>query len=395
MKVNKLLFLSIIFAACLSSIGADIYTPSLPAVAHNLNTTFSLAKWTMAIYMISIALSQLVYGPLSEGIGRKLPLIIGICIMIVGSIICVLAQTIDILLFGRFIQGCGAGACAALWRPVFRDMFSGDQLAKVSSYFGIFLIFIISAAPVIGGYLDHYAGWRSNFIFLAVYSFIALIFLVSCFKETSQHHHLKHLKLSYIVNNYKELLTHRLFVGLTLCSFLAYGGLFSWVTTGSILLIHGAGMTAISYGWTLTVGGGTAYLLSMQLNGRYVERFGVTNMLRFGISIMLAAGILMLSLSYMLGLNTWSVIIPALLFTFGVSFIFPNVFAKAFTPFGHNAGYAGALYGGIQVAGAGVLGGIVSHIPDHTATPLAVIFIITAILVFISYELANRKMHKR
>ena len=394
MKVNNLLFLSIIFAACLSAIGSDLYTPSLPAVAHSLNTSFSLAKWTMAIYMISIALSQLVYGPLSEGFGRKTPLIIGITIMIMGSIVCVFAPTIQVLLVGRFIQGCGAGACSALWRPVFRDMFSGDQLAKVGSYFGIFLVFIVSAAPAIGGYLEHYAGWRSNFIFLALYSIMTLLFLTKCFKETSQHHHRDRLKLSYIIKAYKELLINKEFTGMTLCSFLAYGGLFAWVTTGSILLIHGSGMTAIEYGWLLAIGGGAAYLLSMQLNGRYVERFGATKMIRFGISIMLLSGIIMLILSYTLGLNAWAIIVPALFFTFGVSFIFPNAFAKAFTPFGHIAGYAGALYGAIQVAGAGVLGGIASHIPDTSAAALAIIFIVVAALVAAIYQLTAARRPK-
>lgn len=353
----------------------------------SLHTTFSLAKWSMAIYLITIALSQLIYGPLSEGIGRKVPLAIGIAIMATGSFVCMLANSIDMLIVGRLIQGCGAGACAALWRPVFRDMFTGDQLAKVGSFFGIFLVFVVSAAPAIGGYLEHFFSWRASFIFLSCYSLLTLSCVMIFFKETSQHHHLERLKLNYIVKTYKQLLTHPLFIGLAFCSFLAFGGIFAWTTSGSILLIHGVHMSPITFGWVLGLGGGAAYISAMKLNSQYVEKFGATAMIRFGAFIMFLAGIIMLLLGTLIGLNAWAIAAPAILFTFGAAFIFPNAFAKAFTPFGNIAGYAGALYGAIQVAGGGALGSIVSHIPvDMGAIPLALIFIIVALLIALVHE---------
>ena len=101
----------------------------------------------------------------SEGIGRKIPLIGGLIIIFVGSLVCLYASTIETLLVGRFIQGIGAGAGASLWRSIFRDSFRGDQLAKYGSYLSIFMIFIVPASPTLGGYLEEWFGWHSCFYF--------------------------------------------------------------------------------------------------------------------------------------------------------------------------------------------------------------------------------------
>ena len=178
MNSNKLLFFVIILAACLTQFAADIYAPSLPAIATNLNTSLDLTQWSMAIYMWGVALTLLIYGPLSDGVGRKGPIVVGLSIMIIGSIICMLAPNIEFLIIGRFIQGCGAGACAGLWRSVFRDVFTGEQLAKYGSYFTIFVMFIVPAAPALGGYLQQLFGWRASFVFMSFYAVFALLSII-------------------------------------------------------------------------------------------------------------------------------------------------------------------------------------------------------------------------
>lgn len=390
MKFNKLLLISLILGACLQAVGSDIYAPSLTSISSSLHTTFSLAKWSMAIYLLAVAVSQLFYGPLSEGIGRKMPLVGGIAIMIVGSFVCVFATNIQTLLVGRCIQGLGVGACAALWRSVLRDMFTGDQLSKIGSYLGIFIIAVVSTAPALGGYLEHYFSWRASFVFLVIYSVVTLVFIMRYFHETSQHHHAEHLKAAYIFGTFKQLITHPQFLILTFCSFLAYGGLFSWTTAGPILLMHGTHLSAVEFGWMLALGGGVAYLSAMKINSTYVERWGCDFMIGLGALFMFGAGLIMLFLSLTVGLVSWAVYIPAIVFTFGVSFIFPNIFAKAFTPFGKIAGYAGALYGCLQIAGGGVLASIIAHVPDHNAVPLAVIFMVVALLIGVLYSYVKR-----
>lgn len=190
MRIYNIFFLVLVFATCSTQFASDIYAPCLPVIAIDMHTSVSLAGLSMSIYMFGTAISQLIYGPLSEGIGRKTPMLIGLFIMTIGSIICVLATNIDTLIIGRLIQGCGAGACACLWRSVFRDSFSGEDLSKYASYLVVLIMFIAPAAPIIGGILQEIFGWQSNFIFMAVYSLLSLVGIIFKFHETNKHIHI-------------------------------------------------------------------------------------------------------------------------------------------------------------------------------------------------------------
>ena len=205
MNVFNIFFFVLIFATCATQFASDIYAPCLPAIAKELDTSISLVQFTMSIYMLGVALSQLIYGPLSEGIGRKTPMIIGLVIMTLGSIICVFATNIETILIGRLVQGCGAGACACLWRSVFRDSFSGENLAISTSHLVIFIMFIAPIAPALGGYLQETFGWFSNFIFMALYSLLALLGMTFKFRETNKNFHRSKLNIKYILGQYMIL----------------------------------------------------------------------------------------------------------------------------------------------------------------------------------------------
>lgn len=386
MSSNKLLFFVIILAACLTQFAADIYAPSLPAIAVDLHTSIHLAQWSMTIYMIGVALTLLIYGPLSDGFGRKSPMIIGLSIMVIGSFICLFAPNISTLIAGRFIQGCGAGACAGLWRSVFRDVYTGEQLAKYGSYFAIFVMFIVPAAPALGGILQQSMGWRASFAFMSFYCIFALFAIVFWFKETSLHHHKDKLKLHYVKNTFAELLTSPIFIGVTVCTFLSYGAFFAWLTAGPILLIDVVGITPLTFGLLTFLGGGIAYALAGWINGKVVSQFGISNMMRFGWCIMIIAGLSLLIAKMLFGVNLWAIAIPVILFYFGSTFIWPNAFASAFTPFGHIAGYAGALYGFMQIGGGAVIGSLMAFLPHTNQIPLGIVFTLASIFAWGLYE---------
>lgn len=189
MKPTNLLFFIILLTSCLTGISSDIYAPSISTIAADLQSSIDDVQWSMAIFMLGVSISQLIYGPLSDGVGRRFPLIIGLGISIIGSIICYRAPTMTILILGRFIQGIGAGAGASLWRTIFRDCFSGAELAKYGAYLSILIVFIVPAAPTLGGYLQKYFNWRASFLFLILYSMAVLTLVIIFFKETSVHHH--------------------------------------------------------------------------------------------------------------------------------------------------------------------------------------------------------------
>ncbi len=386
MNSHSFLCFVILLVACLAGISSDIYAPSLPAIAHDLNAPIDKVQWSMAIFMLGISLSQLIYGPLSEGIGRKAPLIAGLVITLIGSVICFYAPTISVLIWGRFIQGIGAGAGASLWRTIFRDSFTGEASTKYLAYLAIFITFVVPASPTLGGYLEVYLGWRSIFVFLVLYTLLTILIVCMGLKETAQHHHKSRLRFSFIFSSFQQLLSSRIFMGYSFCTFLSYGAFFSWYAVGPVLLIENIGLSPIEFGWITLLGGGTAMATAGYLNGKMVVRVGSHFMLRLGWSLMVVAGVLMLALKFLYGLNTFSIVAPMILFYFGSTFIWPGAFTGAFAPFGKIAGYAGALYSFLQIGGAAVLGSLVAYLPDTNQVPLACIFIVASALAWGIFE---------
>jgi len=106
--------------------------------------------------MLGFAISQLVYGPISDGVGRRKPLLWGLTLCMLGSLMCFSAQKINILIIGRLLQGIGAGACGALFRPILSDLFSGQKLAKYASISSLLSIWFLAVGPVLGGYILYY-----------------------------------------------------------------------------------------------------------------------------------------------------------------------------------------------------------------------------------------------
>jgi len=390
MPSTKIFLAIIIFVGCATQIASDIYTPSIPAIAQALNTPINHAQWSMPIYMFGIALTQLIYGPVSEGIGRRAPLIFGLILFFIGSIVCVATPSIEVLLLGRFIQGLGAGACAALWRSMFRDAFEGEQLAKYTSYLIMFISFVLPAAPAVGGIIQETLGWRANFGFITLYIIITLFLVITQLHETSKHHHKERLKKSYIISTYKQLLTSRIFMGYTFCVFLTYGAYFATFVVGPVLIIHVIGLSPMEFGWLSLLVSSLGLFLGGIINSRCVPRYGVTTMLRVGWGLTALSGLLMLLGNFIFGINAYVIMIPLFLFIFGGIFIWPNVFAGAFQPFGNIAGYAGSLYSFMQMGGGAVVGALVSHLPDHNQIPLALVLLILPLLAWAVFEFVVR-----
>ena len=261
----------IILIATLTQISTDIYTPSLPSVAYLLHGTLGQAQMTMTWFIFGVAITSLIYGPISEGIGRRWTMVIGNVIAMLGVIICLLADNIHALQIGRLIQGIGLGACAALWRSIFRDTYSGEQMAKVSSYLVNVIILSVILAPFLGGYFQQYLGWKASFMFILAWIIIISLVILFAYKETGQHHTKHRLKLSFIRNAYLELLTSRIFMGYCLCVFLTYGGLFTWITAGPVVLIHGSGVEPVVFGG-LMIFTGIAMALGSTFNGKLVKK---------------------------------------------------------------------------------------------------------------------------
>lgn len=387
-KFNALALL--IFISSLGQVMSDLYLPSMAAIIKTFATSHHTVQLSLSLFMYGLAISQLCYGIISDAVGRKKPLIAGIILCLVGSLVCTLAHTIQIFIFGRFLQGFGAGSGIALSRSIMRDVFAEPlEYARTGSYLTIVMVILVMIAPLLGGYIQNYLGWRVSFLILSGYAAWVFILVSLFLPETSQHYHLNNLKLRSIAENFLNIISNQLFIGYMACIFLVYAGILGWLTLGPILLVKEWGLSPIVFGWVSGVIG-LFYILGCFLNAKLIKHTGINFMLSVGIYLMLASGILLLILISCEVINFYSLIFLVGIFFIAGSFIFANAGAGALSSFKLIAGTAGALAGFIQIIGGAVASTLMATQSSHSALPLSYLFIICGLGSLLGLTIAKR-----
>ncbi|MDF2529347.1 MAG: multidrug resistance protein, partial [Gammaproteobacteria bacterium] len=225
-----------------------LYTPSLPAMVKQLHTTTAEAQLTLSLTLIAYGSAQLLYGALSDYYGRRRLVLFGLVVFICGSGITVLSDSIHMLLAGRVVQGVGMGA-VGLTRVINRDVFKGPEFLKVSSYITMILAVTPILAPLLGGYIQDYIGWRGNFFFLLIYAVIILIVVSFKLPETNTKPHKGHPTLKALQEAYGLVISNKKFMAFLCCSMLAFSAESSYTIVAPFLLQNELGWSAVAYGW--------------------------------------------------------------------------------------------------------------------------------------------------
>lgn len=385
---TALFFIFMFLLSCLGQISSDIYLPALPVIQRELGVTVHTIQLTITSFMVGFAISHLINGPISDRSGRRKPLIIGSAIAIIGTLLCRYAGSIDSFLLGRFLQGVGTGAAATLFRTILRDVYSGEKLAKIGSFISISRVILLASAPLIGSYLMHFFGWRSCFTFLLIYSLLCLVgtFFI---QETNQYQHLHTHQVKKILNNMWRCLSHRIFLGYTVCIMLAFGGILAWLTSLPILLQEVVGLSPIQFGWICAFAG-FFFIVGGLANALLVERLNLDRMIKIGLGVMFVGGIVMLLFGLMGHINVWVIMTPVIIYILGASLIFANAYAGAFHPFAKMAGTAGAVFGFLQIIGGAASSFLMALTKSYNQTPLALLLIGSAAIAFLILTTATR-----
>lgn len=388
-SITATLFIILLGMFTLANMSADMYVPALPAIAKTFAAKASTIQYTLATFMFGFGISHLFYGPISDRIGRRNPVLFGISITIVGGLICVSAPTPAMLIVGRFVQGIGVGACNAVGRSIIRDVLSGSHLAKIGSYLGMAHAIFLAFAPTLGGYIQNYLGWRAIFIVLTLYATVVWMLVFKKMPETNQHINPSATQLGVIAKNFFTLMCSNTFVGYTLCSALSYAGIIAYLTSAPFLLQNIVGLTPVQFGWlSLALGG--AIFLSAIINGRYVVQEGIEKMIFFGVILMLVSGLSMMIFAWFGYINTWVIVLPVILYCMGAGLSFANAFAGASHDFPKMAGTVGALFGCIQIICASISSSIVALLHERNQMLLALILTTIGVLVFFCLRLAKQ-----
>ncbi|MCG7584103.1 multidrug effflux MFS transporter [Photobacterium sp. OFAV2-7] len=334
-----------------SPLAIDIYLPALPAMAETFAVDATRVQDTVTWFMFSLGLGQLLAGPLADRFGRRPIALGGVSIYALSAAMAYWAQTLDLLLVARLLQGFGACATSVAAFAAVRDSFGPERSGRMISYLNGAICFIPALAPLLGSWLTHEFGWRSNFSFMAGFALVAGAFLAVFFKETRPAE-TKADGVLFSADRYLSVLREPVFLfHATLCM-LSMAVILAYVTSAPVWLMVEQGQSMGQF--TMWFGVNAALnILACMVAPKYMDKFGTRNTLNLGLLMLIGSGAAMLVLSSIH--QAWAFMVPIFMSSFGFAFVLGSAAGKALAPFGDRAGTAAALLGLFQMSGAGMM----------------------------------------
>ncbi|MEB3703072.1 Bcr/CflA family efflux MFS transporter [Candidatus Bealeia paramacronuclearis] len=384
--------------SCLAGLGifsTYIYLPSLPAITKEFGSQDFMIKLTIAVGFFGAGLGQLILGPFSDFLGRRKLVLLSLTLFIVGSLGAAFSTTIPFLIVMRFIQGASSGTCLAVVRAVARDLFSGKDFTKFMMTVVMVISVSLAVAPILGGYLQTYFGWRSTFYFLAFASMLIFLFVVLAMSETNASQPTEKLTHFQIVkgvhNNYGILIRDSYFIvncltlGLVFSSTICMSTMFPFIYSD-----FGWSIQAIGYvSGTFAVGNILGSYISRKVADWAPGRQIIMAALMINLSIVLLAGSIIVFFE-MSPFILLCFVVVMLVFTMLIQ---SNSSALALTEHPKRAGTAASLLGGIHI-GSGAIGATLAGVVPDTVSNLFLInfmvFIFCSLLFFPFVYLKSR-----
>lgn len=353
----KLFLFSLIFLTPLPNLGTDIYTPSLPTIIDVLNTNADLVKWSVLIYLMTYGLGQLIFGPLSDIIGRRKLLLASLFIFTLFSVMAAFSYSIEGLLIARFFQGLAVAVVSVLSKAMITDKYQKKSLSTASHYKVNAQMISIIFAPLIGGYIQLFLNWRWVFILLAIYGLICLVLSCLFLRETCKHRSLLSPKL--VIKNFYLVFSHRGFMLMTLNTAILYAivalfGLQGPFIVQSVLHFNSGiyGLTALCCGASYILGSRCSPKLSAD------SLFFIYSLLPIISSLVLIVwGFLNIKILIL-------IIIPILFLMFSSGLVLPRIMRYTLGLFREQAGIASAVFGGFVMIGMSLILAVGSSFSD-------------------------------
>ncbi|WP_341703964.1 multidrug effflux MFS transporter [Ferrovibrio sp.] len=379
------------FVTALGPLSTDMYLASLPGLAAIFRTDAASVQLTLSAFLAGFAVTQLIYGPVSDRFGRRPALLFGIGLFTVASVGCALSDSIEALIAWRFVQALGACSGVVLGRAMARDLFEGAAAARALSMMAMVLGITPSVAPIIGGYLYSWLGWQSNFLVMAGLGLLLGGCVLLLLTESNTRLNPAATRIGPMLRNFATLARHPRYRGYVLCVAFSYAGLFCFISGSAFTLERVFQIGPLDYGYCFAlvvvgyVGGGF-------LGTRLTHRLGVRRMLGTGAAFCAGGGVAMAGLQIWMWAagQSWhwiSLVAPMMLFSAGVGLTMPQGQAGALQPFPHMAGSAASLMGFVQMTVGAAIGILVGHALNETALPLSCSIAAMGLLTLLSFLL--------
>lgn len=372
----------------LGPLSMDMYLPSLPDIAHVLKAPTARTQLTVSSYLIGFAVGQVIYGPLSDRYGRRPVLLAAVALYLTSTLACAAAQSVELLIAARLLQGISGSGSIVLARAIVRDLYSGVQAARELSLMGSISAFAPIVAPMIGGVLQTAFGWRASFVCMSAGAIIAMAVTARLLPETLRRRSDEPVSLFATVRGYGIVLQHRGFLVYLGILTISYAGLFAWISGASVVLQGVYGLSAVTFGFTFALGA-AGYMVGATIATRLVVRLGLDRTIGVGV-VVLAAGGLVLAAVVAAGIpGVWLVAAMAL-YLAGLGLAMPQAMAGALTPFPDRAGTAASLMGLVQQTVAAVVAALIGGYLGHSAWPITGVVLAMGCLTFLLWAVSRR-----
>lgn len=360
----------------------DTYLPALPSIEADFGTSSAAVQLTLTGTLVGLALGQLLIGPVSDAVGRRVPLIAGIGVHVLASLLCVVAPNIAALGALRVLQGMGAAATAVVTMAVVRDVSSGVGAARLLSRLMLVMGVAPVLAPTLGSQILRFTQWRGVFVALAVLGVVLATVAVTLLPETLPAQRRVRGGVGSTARSYAGLLTDRVFVGLVVVNGLAMGALLAYVAGSSFVYQQEFGLSEQQFGFAFGAGS-IALIAATQLNGFLLARYSPRTLLSGAVVFGLVSALAMVAVAVsgvgglvVLIVPMWGVLAAA-------GLIMPNAPAVALSRHGETAGAAAAVLGAVQFVFGAVSAPLVGVLGVDAVAMAAVIAGCMAIAVLV------------
>ena len=382
--------LIIALLATLAPFSIDTYLPSFLDITRELHASTLQMQQTLSAYLIAFGMMMLVHGPLSDACGRKPVILAALLAYIATSIGCALAQSIEWLIAMRIGQGLAAGAGMVIGRAMIRDVYSGARAQKLMSHVTMTFAIAPAVAPIIGGWLHAWWGWRSVFWFLAVIGTGILYLTWARLPETLPATQRQSIRVHLVARAYARALANRGFMRLVAVLALNFAGLFLYIASVPVLLFDALHFAPEEFGWFFVpvVAG---IMLGAFLSGAAADRLRPHQTINLGYALLGSAALLNVLQALFLAPNTLMVVAPIVLYAAGMALAAPSLTLLALDKYPERRGLASAVQGFAQTMLNAFVAGVLSPLFSAHVRTLAMGMLGLLVIAYVLWRIGAPK----